>query len=88
VSIAGVIALRDGMKYTAGDREALPEEMILVRADLDENGGMPEEVDHIETRGAHPEKKFDVRNLRGVSAKTHRKRHTCTARTQCGASVS
>jgi hypothetical protein len=37
--------------------------------------GLPEEVDHVLTRGAHPEVKVDPHNLRGLSASVHRWRH-------------
>lgn len=38
-------------------------------------GGMPEEIDHIQTRGAHPELALDPANLRGLTAMRHRARH-------------
>lgn len=37
--------------------------------------GLPEEVHHVATRGAHPESALDPRNLRGLPNRLHRHKH-------------
>lgn len=46
--------------------------VILTASSID---GIPEEIDHIMTKGAHPEEKLNPQNLRGISARNHRLRH-------------
>lgn len=37
--------------------------------------GLPEEVHHVATRGAHPESALDPANLRGLPGRLHRRHH-------------
>lgn len=61
--------------YHVNGREPLPWELVAVRADLDQIGGQPEQVHHTLTRGAHPELKYDLTNLVGISALAHNLNH-------------
>jgi hypothetical protein len=47
--------------------------MIQPRANA--MNGMPEQVHHLATRGAHPEARTDAKNLTGVSSQVHQLHH-------------